>query len=319
MFENLPLRSNQGHYSLQDISENAGYLKMQQRHEVPSNADNDFCLDGTSKFLIARPTTEEAQQNLLYPQSFSYIMANASYFTTRQNYPSYLLSFTYAGQGILRYQGQEYQLKAGDGFLIDCRIPHSYRTAKDYWEHSGLHFNGGPTDYLVKVCFGDAPPLFHYKRIEKYQSQLEQLLQTMLSASTLRQLEFSVQLQQILMDTANHNQQELLKPTIPEFIVELQTYLNDHFAENISVDEMARISCVSKYYLIHQFKKFTGFTPKDYTRRLRIEQAKALLDSTDTPGYKIGQLVGFPNETSFITYFKRTTGLTPYEYRRMCR
>ena len=52
-----------------------------------------------------------------------------------------------------------------------------------------------------------------------------------------------------------------------------------------------------------------------YLNTLRIAQAKTLLAGTDLPVYRIGQLVGFPGEASFILLFKLKTGVTPEAYR----
>ena len=52
-----------------------------------------------------------------------------------------------------------------------------------------------------------------------------------------------------------------------------------------------------------------------YLNTLRIAQAKTLLAGTDLPVYRIGQLVGFPGEASFIRLFKLKTGVTPGAYR----
>ena len=41
----------------------------------------------------------------------------------------------------------------GDGFVIDCRKEHSYRTRGDRWVHSDLHIAGGPADYWYRKCF----------------------------------------------------------------------------------------------------------------------------------------------------------------------
>ena len=78
---------------------------------------------------------------------------------------------------------------------------------------------------------------------------------------------------------------------------------------------MAARCGLSKYHFLCSFKQYTGFTPYDYLNTLRIAQAKNLLADTDLLAYKIGQMVGFPGEASFIRLFKLKTGATPGAYR----
>ena len=103
---------------------------------------------------------------------------------------------------------------------------------------------------------------------------------------------------------------------VPENLRLLRNYLEHNFTLDLSLDEMAEFAGFSKYYLIRQFKKYTGTTPKEYILKLRIDQACLLLQSTEIPSYKIGQMVGFSSETNFIQRFKDYTGKTPGEFRR---
>jgi transcriptional regulator GlxA family with amidase domain len=69
--------------------------------------------------------------------------------------------------------------------------------------------------------------------------------------------------------------------------------------------------------LKRRFRQATGTTPIDYLQNLRIEEAKRILESTDTPVEAIGFLVGYEDASFFRRLFKRKTGLTAGAYRRM--
>jgi transcriptional regulator GlxA family with amidase domain len=65
-----------------------------------------------------------------------------------------------------------------------------------------------------------------------------------------------------------------------------------------------------------RFRTATGYTPIDYVRSLRVEEAKQSLETTCDTIDEIGREVGYDDPASFRRLFKRKTGLTPSHYRR---
>ncbi|MCU0902322.1 MAG: AraC family transcriptional regulator [Tabrizicola sp.] len=65
-----------------------------------------------------------------------------------------------------------------------------------------------------------------------------------------------------------------------------------------------------------RFEPATGYTPLDYVQSLRIEEAKQMLESSDTAIDEVGQEVGYAEPAAFRRLFKRSTGLSPLQYRQ---
>lgn len=315
MFEGIPLESSLVSFSSTSILNDLEFQNFTSQYGIPEAIQANYNLDGSVSYMSARPLPQTDQQHLLYMQSFSFMKSGPNYFTERAHYASYLLLFTYSGSGVLEYGDKTYTLGPGDGFLIDCKKPHRYYTAATTWEHGDLHFCGGASDYIYASLFSEGAVVFHYARANAYQHQLEALLRLLVSSLASRMFEFSVGLQNLLLDIV-HTAQESSAISIPEPVMKLQQYLDEHSSEEINADEMALVSSTSKYYLIRQFKKYVGFTPKEYLGHVRAEQAKKLLETTTLPGYRIGSIVGYPNEASFMRYFRKATNMTPQEYRR---
>ncbi len=312
MFKELPMHTLDQSYTAATITKSE-----LNESDLAAITEADFKIEGSTSVLALPPIKEEESPFTLYPQTFSYMRSTGNYFTTRKNFASYLLLFTYEGNGILKYEGHTYALEAGDGFLIDCHKSHTYRTGTTQWTHSDLHFGGELAAPLYRTYFENASPVFHYKVQEEYQCALEAVLHAALSPSICRCLECSVKLQQLLLDILTKRSENThSRKVIPYGVQILQEYLGKHFHEAVTLEEMVKISHTSKYYLIRTFKQHIGYTPKQYIYTLRIQQARNLLDATSIPGCKIGELVGFPNEASFITHFKKAVGMTPGEYRR---
>lgn len=93
-------------------------------------------------------------------------------------------------------------------------------------------------------------------------------------------------------------------------------YLRLHYAEPISVDDIAAGSHISKFYLCRMFRKNTGLTIMEYLYELRLSEARRLLADTELPISAVAQNCGFGSSSHFCTMFKRREGISPKEYRR---
>ena len=93
-------------------------------------------------------------------------------------------------------------------------------------------------------------------------------------------------------------------------------YLNEHYAENVSVDQLARLSHYSAAQFRKLFQKLMRMSPSAYVIQVRINAAKTLLKTTDRLISDIAAETGFCDHSHFIKTFRATTGLTPNEFRR---
>ena len=93
-------------------------------------------------------------------------------------------------------------------------------------------------------------------------------------------------------------------------------YLNEHYAENITVDTLAAIAHYSPAQFRRLFHSLTQMSPSDYITNVRINAAKTILGTTDRRISDIAQDVGFFDHSHFIRTFKHTVGVTPAKYRR---
>ncbi len=90
------------------------------------------------------------------------------------------------------------------------------------------------------------------------------------------------------------------------------------YAENVSLDDMARAAQVSPSYLMKLFRKQLGTTPYEYLLRYRITRAKELLAETDERVSAIARAVGFNSESNFSYRFSQMVGQSPRAYRDSC-
>ena len=132
--------------------------------------------------------------------------------------------------------------------------------------------------------------------------------------SILKQESFLIKLlEEIILRYTEHRPK--LKTIEDEYrpIQQVRDYLNDNFAKNISLKQLAYISNLSPFYLNRAFRKQFGLPPHAYQIQIRIARAKILLNS----GLSISQVAietGFANQSHFGKHFKRVVGVTPWKY-----
>lgn len=93
-------------------------------------------------------------------------------------------------------------------------------------------------------------------------------------------------------------------------------FIDEHFAENITVKDVADEVCVSESYFKSVFKKGSGYSYSEYLTRVRMEKAKELLHRTEKSVTEIAMDIGFRTPTSFSSLFRREVGLTPSQYKK---
>jgi len=96
-------------------------------------------------------------------------------------------------------------------------------------------------------------------------------------------------------------------------------FIEIHFAENLTVDRIAREVCLSPSRLIHRMKSQYGLTLSDCIAKTRMDKAKALLKDTDMTICEIAHEVGYVDQGYFTRVFKKCLNKTPGNYRESSR
>lgn len=97
----------------------------------------------------------------------------------------------------------------------------------------------------------------------------------------------------------------------------VEAYLNEHWRDDRAVAEAVAHVGIPERTLKRRFKAAMGTTLIEYLQRLRIEEAKRILEWESTPVDEVSIAVGYEDASFFRRLFKRLVGLTPREYRRM--
>ena len=94
------------------------------------------------------------------------------------------------------------------------------------------------------------------------------------------------------------------------------SYIDQHLGEQIPLATLAQLARLSPYHFCRTFKQSFGTSPHRYHTRLRIERAKALLETHSLSVTEIGMSLGFSDASAFTAAFRKVTGFTPRSYHR---
>lgn len=128
-------------------------------------------------------------------------------------------------------------------------------------------------------------------------------------------VEYLYRLTDIIFDLHKQNQNNV---TI-DLIAFLRSYVNNHLEQDLSLVRLSEMTGYNPSYLSRLYKNATGENLYEYISKARIDQAKQLLEDTDTNINDIVARVGFQTRICFNRFFRRLAGMSPQEYRSSVR
>ena len=94
-------------------------------------------------------------------------------------------------------------------------------------------------------------------------------------------------------------------------------FMRQNFAKETRLWELAELAGMSPHYFCDLFKKSTGFSPHQYLLRYRIDRAKIFLRSPQFEIRQVAMVTGFGDQSHFSKVFRRISGVTPTQFRRL--
>ena len=101
-----------------------------------------------------------------------------------------------------------------------------------------------------------------------------------------------------------------------QLVQKIKTYIHDHISETLTLTTISRIVNYNEAYISRLFKQINGMGISEYISLERIHKAKELLGTTADSMQNIATATGFDTAQYFSLVFKKTTGVSPSEYRR---
>lgn len=104
-----------------------------------------------------------------------------------------------------------------------------------------------------------------------------------------------------------------------DIIKDVKKFLEQHRAQNISSEDICKALSCSRSHISHQFKNQTGMSIREYLTKLRLNDAKHLLEHSELTITEIAFTTGFGSSNYFTNVFKKELGMSPGSYRKQFR
>lgn len=119
----------------------------------------------------------------------------------------------------------------------------------------------------------------------------------------------------VLNDTLSRALAGVMTESSEDPIAQIGTYIEQHFAEELSLQGMSERFYLSREYISRRFKQQYGLNLSEYVLTIRMNEAKRLLETSRQRIYEVAQAVGFSDDKYFRKVFKKHVGVTPNEFR----
>ncbi len=285
-------------------------------HSSPSQAG--------SRRLLNTPSAL-ARSSLFYLQEIGVLSCDAGFSSQRDALNSYLFLIVPRGNGTLFYRGNSYNLKPGCIVWINCNHGYTYRSSKEKpLELTWIHCNSAAMRSLYAFFHQRHDSiLIHTKDIGPFIQIYESLEHLVSEKSPSFEYEISLQLHtlinRITLFSSDTDGMNNAASNIAEKGALIKAYIETHFAEKITLDDLSHEFCVSKYYMLRSFRNQYGMTIIQYLATCRIQHAKKLLRFSDMQIEAIGRACGIEDVSYFNRLFRSYEGMTAGQFRKQWR
>lgn len=237
---------------------------------------------------------------------------------------SYALCFIKSGNGILKMGGEICHLEQGDVLLAHPGREIYFETDENMpWTYMWIGFSGVCVEINLSAAgFSVENPVHKVRCAEQIGVYIDMILEAYQTSAQDRLkrngtllLIFSELIKDYGQYTGNKGCIQADQGAV--YVKEAVRYMDAHYNEKISVQEVAEHVGINRSYLASSFQKVLGCPPRDYLAKVRMEKARALLAGTDLQICLVADSVGYTDPLAFTKIFKRSFGMTPRSYRKI--
>ena len=236
------------------------------------------------------------------------------------------IAFVVSGRGATTVNDTVYELYTGDLVIYNAGVPHSISSrAQEELEIHLIAFDQFEVSGLPPNCLMPPDYDFLYHTGSMYNT-FRVLLRQILVETDNKDIyynEIAQSTSQVLLlyllRMVKENLTAMGKAEKNDVLYRALQFIDQHYLDPLTLDQIAEHCFVSKFYLSHLFAKYKDCTVGQYILEKRLTEAKRLLNFTPLPILDIAHHSGFNDQSYFCRTFKREVGVTPRAYRQNTR
>ncbi|NLR98327.1 AraC family transcriptional regulator [Rhizobium sp. P38BS-XIX] len=228
--------------------------------------------------------------------------------------PFTVLQHTISGTGRLRYENRSYRVNAGDTLLV--LVPHNHRywlEKGERWEYFWLSMNGEEALRIHRLILSAAGPVLKLQQVTidhlaDCSLRLVRGAKTPASASAI-----AYEAAMVLYDDVFGSHAFAADRSAMQIVID---HINDNLDKPLPVDELARVSGLSRAHFSRVFSESEGVPPAEFVLQQRMQRAaKLLTKAAFIPVKEVAIMSGFDDANYFSKVFRRIYGINPTEFR----
>lgn len=273
---------------------------------------------GNTRYSFTESDSQKSEgARLLYVSSSNY---EGEWASIQHSHYFVEIFFVKSGTGKFEAGAKSFPIMPGDLVIVNPEISHT--------ESSLL---AQPLEYIVLGIdgivfdFGEKSEGLMLYSLGRHRDEIMFYLHTMLNENENKPQDFEIVSQALLEIILTKLSRIALKASNSvehrqsRACGNVKRYIASNYALDLTLERLAEMAHLSKYYLVHSFTKEYGLSPISYLNEVRIKTGKELLESTDYSIGQIAQSTGFSSQSYFSQSFKNACGQTPAEYRKAMR
>ena len=223
------------------------------------------------------------------------------------------IEYVRRGRGVIQADGRRFEASAGDAYYLEERHDHVYRSdPSDPWEKVWINFSGRLARRMTE-CYGiGGRVLFPSLMIGDLLDQIVEIGKTPPSDAMKR---VTLLLHEIMLRMS----EQISEAKVDGRAAAMRSYLDGHVSETVRIEHLARAVGISPSGVNRLFRAAFGVTPYAYLARKRIELASELLLTSTLSIKAIAAHLAYADEFYFSCVFRKSTGHSPSEFRRLGR
>ncbi len=232
------------------------------------------------------------------------------------SYDLFVLEYVTAGKGYIEALGTKTEVKAGDFYMVNCKIPHCYYSdEKDPFSKKWINVRGSFLESMEPLLLQGKPyavlPLG--ERAGQVMDEIHKKIRRTTPADFEEMTSYIMKrILDLFLLTDRYRREEMERLSRDEQIIR---YVEQNICLDLHVGDLCEHFYISSSTLYRYFMTSFGVSPKDFIMQKKIEAAKRMIAANESTFRSIASVLHFCDSHHFFRCFRRYTGMSPSEYR----